>query len=168
MNYTFFWETSSPFSQWHPSHFSDSTGTTFKTAEQYMMYHKALLFKDYVSAQQILKASHPQEQKELGRGVMNFDETLWSTHREAIVYQANKLKFMQNSALLKALLETTGTELVEASPDDCIWGIGWRASDPEAQDPSQWRGLNLLGIALTRLREEIIAFSYSGDRQWLN
>ncbi len=168
MNYTFFWETSSPFSQWHPSHFSDSTGTQFKTAEQYMMYHKALLFKDFVSAQQILKAGHPREQKELGRGVMNFDENIWNQQREAIVYQANKLKFMQSSSLLKALLETAGTDLVEASPDDCIWGIGWRASDPEAQDPDQWRGLNLLGKALTQLREEIIAFSYAGDRQWLN
>lgn len=167
MNYTFFWETSSPFSQWHPSHFNDSTGTQFKTAEQYMMYHKALLFKDFVSAQQILKANHPSEQKELGDTVLNVDEALWANQREAIVYQANKLKFMQNGSLLKALLETAGTELVAASPDDCIWGIGWRASDPEAQDPSQWRGLNLLGQTLTQLREAVLAFAYAGDRQWL-
>lgn len=165
--YTFFWETASPFSQWHPSHFCDAASMSFHTAEQYMMFHKALLFKDFASSQRILRAKHPREQKELGRGVMGFDATLWESQREAIVYQGNKLKFMQNPSLLKHLLETRGTDLVEASPDDCIWGIGWRASDPQAQDPTQWRGLNLLGKILTRLREDIWAYSLEGDRAWL-
>jgi len=168
MEYTFFWETTSPFSQWHPSTFRDSTGVNFNTAEQYMMFHKAMLFRDFANSQRILRAKHPREQKDIGRQVIGFDSSVWEQRREQIVYQGNKLKFVQNPALLSKLLETAGTDLVEASPDDCIWGIGWRAADPQAQDPAQWRGLNLLGKVLTQLREDIFLYSLQGDRGWLN
>jgi predicted NAD-dependent protein-ADP-ribosyltransferase YbiA (DUF1768 family) len=38
--FTFFYTSSSPFSQWHPSEF-DVDGITFNCCEQFMMYHKA-------------------------------------------------------------------------------------------------------------------------------
>ena len=42
--------------------------------------------------------------------------------------------------------------VTEASPFGIEWGIGLRASDPDAADPTIWRSLNLLGIALERVR----------------
>jgi hypothetical protein len=60
-----------PLSQWHATSFSES-GTTFATAEHYMMYHKAQLF-DPAAGQAILDAPGPREAKALGRGVRNFD-----------------------------------------------------------------------------------------------
>jgi hypothetical protein len=39
--------------------------------------------------------------------------------------------------------------LVGASPMDRVWGIGLPATDPRASDPAVWRGMNLLGFALT-------------------
>ncbi|MFN7120329.1 MAG: hypothetical protein ACK4TA_26310 [Saprospiraceae bacterium] len=42
----FFWESDSPFSQWYECSFT-AFGINFNTAEQYMMYQKALLFEDY-------------------------------------------------------------------------------------------------------------------------
>ena len=45
--------------------------------------------------------------------------------------------------------------MAEASPLDLVWGIGLRADDPRAKDTRQWRGKNLLGEALSAVREEI-------------
>ncbi|MFD7659407.1 NADAR domain-containing protein, partial [Actinosynnema sp. NPDC059797] len=55
--------------------------------------------------------------------------------------------------LRTSLLSTGDRVLVEASPVDRIWGIGLAADDERALDPASWRGLNLLGEALTRVRE---------------
>jgi ribA/ribD-fused uncharacterized protein len=153
--FTFFWQQESPFSQWHPSQFVVE-GQRFMCAEQYMMHGKALLFGDLEVAMRILATSCPKGHKSLGRKVRGFDEQLWRRERERIVYEGNHAKFTQNAELLAALLATAGTELVEASPLDRIWGVGLAAEDPRIQDPAQWRGQNLLGKVLTRLREDLL------------
>ncbi|MFL5345696.1 MAG: NADAR family protein [Hyalangium sp.] len=153
--FTFFWRQESPFSQWHPCEFWVG-GTRFTCAEQYMMHGKAVLFGDAEMAARILEAKTPKEHKALGREVRGFDGARWERERERIVYEGNHARFTQNPELLKALLATAGTELVEASPLDLIWGVGLSAEDPRIQDPAAWRGLNLLGKVLTRLREELL------------
>ncbi len=62
-------------------------------------------------------------------------------------------KFRRNEAFANALLTTGTSILVEASPYDRIWGIGLGEHDPRIGDPSAWRGLNLLGKALMRVRD---------------
>jgi ribA/ribD-fused uncharacterized protein len=152
--YTFFFTEASPFSQWFRCSFTEG-GHTFNCAEQFMMHGKAVLFGDAEVAEKILTAAHPREHKALGRKVKSFDDKVWKASRERIVLAGNRAKFTQNAELKELLLATKGTELVEASPYDKIWGIGLAASDPRAQDPSQWRGQNLLGRILTQLREEL-------------
>jgi len=156
--FTFFFTEASPFSQWYRSTFT-SDGLTFHCAEQYMMHGKAKLFGDEEIAREILAADHPRKHKALGRKVRNFDDRVWKQEREGIVMAGNRAKFTQDPALRAQLLATAGTTLVEASPYDRIWGIGLSASDPRAQDPSQWRGQNLLGKILTKLRDELLAAS---------
>ncbi|MBN1207220.1 MAG: NADAR family protein [Myxococcaceae bacterium] len=152
--FTFFYRKESPFSQFHPAEFVVE-GKRFICAEQYMMYGKAVLFGDLEVAERILASTSPKTHKALGRKVRGFDEQVWRGERERIVYEGNRAKFTQNAELLAALLATAGTELVEASPMDRIWGVGLSAEDPRIQDPSRWRGQNLLGKVLTRLREEL-------------
>lgn len=159
--YTFFWRAENPFSQWHYASFS-ADDVEFNCAEQYMMYHKALLFKDSATAREILEADHPKTQKALGRKVVGFTDDLWKKHREDIVYQGNYHKFTQNPELKKILLATAGKTLVEASPYDRIWGIGLKEGDPRAMDPNQWRGMNLLGQILTRLRDDLLSSPNEG------
>lgn len=154
--YTFFFRPESPFSQWHPAVFVVD-GNTYGCAEQFMMHGKAVLFGDGEIAAQILAVASPREHKALGRKVRGFDEKVWRAHREAIVQAASRAKFTQNPELLRALLATRGTELVEASPFDRIWGVGLSADDPRIDDPANWRGPNLLGRILTRVRDELIA-----------
>jgi ribA/ribD-fused uncharacterized protein len=45
--------------------------------------------------------------------------------------------------------------MVEASPFDKIWGIGYAADNPKATNRSQWRGTNWLGEVLTQVRTDI-------------
>jgi predicted NAD-dependent protein-ADP-ribosyltransferase YbiA (DUF1768 family) len=61
----------------------------------------------------------------------------------------------QHPGLRSILLATAPTELVEASPYDLIWGIGLGERDPRLTDRSQWRGQNLLGITLMRVRDAL-------------
>jgi ribA/ribD-fused uncharacterized protein len=154
--FTFFWRPDAPFSQWHACAFVVD-GRRFGCAEQFMMHGKATLFGDAEIAAQILAAPDPRTHKALGRKVRGFDDRVWKRSREDIVYAGNHAKFTQSPALLATLLATAGTELVEASPMDRIWGIGMASSNPAATDRTKWRGLNLLGRILTRLRDDLIA-----------
>lgn len=141
-------------SQWYPAPFTEE-GQTYASAEHYMMAEKARLFGDEVSRQTILTVGTPPEAKALGRKVKGFDGALWDAQGFAIVVRANLLKFGQNPALLDFLLASRGRVLVEASPQDRIWGIGLHRDDPRAADPAQWEGQNLLGFALMEVRSRL-------------
>ncbi|MES1909599.1 MAG: hypothetical protein MHM6MM_002313 [Cercozoa sp. M6MM] len=139
---------------------------TYTSAEQYMMAEKARLFGDYSMRRQILAVNNPRKQKALGRKVRDFDAQMWHEQGLDIVTQGNFLKFSQNEHLAQALLETGDKTIVEASPYDTIWGIGMHFDDPDAIDPSKWRGTNLLGQALMRVRSRLRSCSI--DRAEVN
>ncbi|WP_069162785.1 NADAR family protein [Nocardia altamirensis] len=141
-------------SQWWPAPFTVD-GLNFATAEHYMMWGKAMVFGDSENAEQVLAAATPKEAKAIGRRVRGFDTQLWATHRFETVVVGNVAKFGQHPPLLDYLLGTGDQVLVEASPVDRIWGIGLAASDPRAEDPTKWAGLNLLGFALMETRDRL-------------
>ncbi|MFI9582577.1 NADAR family protein [Streptomyces sp. NPDC052236] len=145
-------------SQWWPSPFMVD-GVRYATAEHWMMAGKARLFADAEAERKALEARSPAAAKEAGRLVRGFDEAIWERERFAIVRAGCLHKFGQNADLREFLLTTGDRVLVEASPLDRIWGIGLAADDERAQDPAQWRGLNLLGFALMEAREELRAES---------
>lgn len=151
--FTFFWN--GVFSQWYPSPFKIME-VTYNCAEQFMMANKAILFDDRDIYDKIMKSRSPKEQKALGRQVKNFDAEKWNSIAKNIVYEGNKAKFEQNPDMYATLLATHGTTLVEASPYDCVWGIGLAENDPRANDRTQWRGTNWLGETLTNLRQDFI------------
>lgn len=137
-------------SQWYPSRFVVDDNR-FENAETYMMYQKALLFQDAEAAQEILASQNPAQVKRLGRKIQGFDEQTWRDHRTKIVFAGNYAKFTQNDELRQLLLHTGERPLVEASPFDRIWGIGYSAEKAEA-NRQKW-GLNLLGQVLGEVRE---------------
>lgn len=140
-----------PFSQWHYSPFTINN-REFNRAEQFMMYSKAIHFHDYETALNILCEDRPDRQKALGRIVKNFIKEEWESVGYKYVVDGNIAKFSQNRNLRDILLETSGLEIVEASPTDCIWGIGIDERSKDAFDRSKWRGQNLLGKALMEVR----------------
>ena len=150
----FFWKEA--YSQWHMSDFKDPiSNITFICAEQYMMYHKAMLFGDTETATKILEAKTPKEHKALGRSAKGYNQELWDENKFNIVRNASMLKFTQNLRLLVMLLETGNKTLVEASPLDPIWGIAMDENAEGIDNPDNWKGENLLGYALTDTRDYI-------------
>lgn len=160
--------------QWYKSNFKEpETGATFHTAEQYMMYHKAVLFGDMNIAAAILEVpNNPKAQKALGRKVSNFDERIWDQNKLEIVTRGNVLKFTQcvadpddkfvypsgdlsKTVSLKELLFATGDrELVETSSLDRVWGVGFNQTKALQVSRDKW-GKNLLGVALMDARKRI-------------
>lgn len=141
--------------QWFPATFSVK-GTTYPTAEHFMMAEKARLFGDPEMLSRILEATSPRLAKKLGRKVQNFDEETWKRRRVDFVERGNLAKFSQNKELKSYLIGTGEHVLVEASPHDGVWGIGMRKRDKRAQNPFRWEGKNLLGFALMRVREALL------------
>ena len=164
LRFLFFWGHTPPadghinescLSQWWKCPFSID-GITYSCAEQYMMAEKARMFGDEEMLSMIMKASHPKEMKAYGRAVKNFNPDRWSASCYEIVKRANLAKFSQNPELWEFLKTTKKRILVEASPRDRIWGIGMRKSNPDAECPMKWRGTNLLGFALTEVRDLLL------------
>lgn len=82
-----------------------------------------------------------------------FDQAKWDKSSDAIVEQGNYLKFSQNPHLKAILLATGSKIIVEASPSDRIWGVGFDAENAEGRE-SEW-GMNKLGEALMRVRRRL-------------
>jgi ribA/ribD-fused uncharacterized protein len=150
--YVFFWN--GIYSQWYSSRMTID-GIEYNCCEQYMMHQKALTFGDTIIAEMILESSDPKEQKALGRKVSGFNKDKWDDVCIGIVFKGNLAKFSQNELLKKTLLSTDDKILVEASPYDKIWGIGLAEDHPDIEDPSKWKGLNLLGWSITMVKKEL-------------
>lgn len=156
-----FWKTTDEygcFSNWYLSNFIVD-GITFYSGEQWFMYQKAQLFKDYEIAKQILmtpikKVIDNVNIKYLGRKVSNFDENVWNENCENLIYKGLLEKFKQNEDLKNKLIETKDKYIVEASPVDIIWGVGLVESK-EIYNPMNWKGQNKLGEILMEIRYEL-------------
>ncbi len=163
LNYLFFWGhqprtdgriSDSCFSQWWLSAFVVD-GVTYATAEHWMMAQKARLFEDEENWNKILQAKTPAAAKKLGRAVRNFDPQSWNEHKYAYVKTGNLHKFSQHTDLKEYLLTTGERVIVEASPVDSIWGIGMAKDHSDVENPTKWKGENLLGFALMEVRDEL-------------
>ena len=142
-------------SQWYEASFVVDN-INYNCCEKYMMYQKAIYFKDYETAEKILNTDEPKEQKKFGRLVKNFDENKWNEVCELIVYTANYAKFTQNLNLKEKLLNTGDKIIVECSPYDAIWGNGLDITNTLNTPIENWKGTNKLGKCLMLVRKNII------------
>ena len=142
------------FNRWYESKFSIET-REYWCAEQYVLAQKACIFEDAETFKNVLAAKSTHQISDLVRQVKNFDKVKWNQIAIPVLIYANYQKFIQDHSLLKNLLDTGDQILVQASPNDCIWGNGLSEDDPSAKNPNAWRGQNLLGFALMTVREEL-------------
>ena len=141
-------------------------GHTFNASESIFMYLKAKHFKDEETAAKIVKADNktydqPKKRwasvKSLGKKVKNFDDKKWAGPNRIAMATALKQKAIYDKEFKRVLLDPqyAGMTFVEASPKDRIWGIGISATTALKEGVSAWKGHNLLGRALTELRDEL-------------
>ncbi len=164
IEFVFFWRptpsadgkiSESCLSQWWDCRF-EVDGVEYCCAEQFMMAEKARLFGDGEMLTKIMESVNPKEMKAYGRKVRGFEKDVWEDACYGIVKRGNVAKFSQNPELWEYLKRTQKRILVEASPMDRIWGIGMGKTNPDAQNPLKWKGSNLLGFALTEVREQLL------------
>lgn len=141
-------------SNWYLSDFVVD-GIRFSSMEQYMMYKKAIMFKDSETAEQIMQTPDVGKIKSLGRSVRNYNESLWNGMRQIIIYNGLLEKFRQNKELADRLLSTDEDILAECTVQDKIWGIGRSMTDPARYNIDEWTGENLLGYSLMMVRNEL-------------
>jgi ribA/ribD-fused uncharacterized protein len=173
LKYIFFWQpdkmtlSTGCFSQWQKSYFVVENNQ-YNCAEQYMMGRKALIFNDHEIFEKILSAKHPKQIKSLGKEVKNFSSTTWDDVKYGVVLNGNFYKFSQNENMLKLLISTGDKILVEASPLDKIWGVGLSEDNKIIENPSYWKGKNLLGFALMEVRDELKKIYNQNNGVWHN
>lgn len=149
---------------WAPMKVKCADGVThnFFSSEQYFMWHKAYHFKDYKVLNEIenlmFDDTSSSEAKALGRKVKNFNEEEWNKISYDIMFKGCLAKFSQNKVLFDLITspEYDDKHFVEASPYDCIWGVGLGEADERIADENNWRGKNLLGKVLDRVRLELL------------
>ncbi len=137
-------------------------GHDFASSEALYMYLKARGLGDDKVANEILalddnaKLTDRQrfaKAKSLGKKC-KFNKFVFFANREQWMYTALSAKFEVDEEFRSVLMseEYRGLTFVEASPRDVNWGIGLSVS--AAYEGKAWKGKNLLGKLLTKLRDE--------------
>lgn len=161
-----------PLSNWWTSVPSISfDGHSFTFSESVFMYLKAKGMGDDEYALKIVEADNDvalsekdrlSKVKKLGRKC-KWDEAVYIEKREEWMYTALKAKFKADKAFRDVLMakQYRGLTFVEASPWDANWGIKSRVTKTIlSEGESAWKGLNLLGKLLTKLRDEMLERGY--------
>jgi len=136
-------------------------------SEKSIMLCKAAAMGDIRMYVQIMNCTRPNEAKNLGRQIQNFNECVWQSVILTVAFEAVYQKFIGLQSLGRnehtILLQTNDALIVEAAPGDFIWGIGYPKGHPRCQDPCQWGSSNILGFALIKARRAIKERVIIGD-----
>ncbi len=142
-------------SNWYQANFTYA-GKHFCHVEQYMMYHKVMMFGRRDLADQIMTEDDPHKCKIIaGQRFRNSMIDIWEKTCYHTVKRGVKAKFSQNPEILEKLLDTGNALLAECSKLDKKWGIGKDIQDRKRFIPSEWEGKNYLGRILMEVRGEL-------------
>lgn len=123
------------------------------TSEKVFMMQKALTFRDQNTFFAIANSKSPMTAKKLGRQVKGFNSDVWDKVKVDAMMMAIQIKALLLPEFVKALKSSGSKILVEASPDDRIWGIGF--DEDNAIVNQEYWGQNLLGKCLMDLRNNL-------------
>lgn len=133
-------------------------GTMYNSAQQAIAAELAKAFNDQENLQKIMIAESPEEvdyDLDDVPGEAEANETKWNETMKQLLYDVNIAKFNQYPELTARLLETKTAVLGAYIPDDNLIGIGISLDNVQSKNPINWTGQNLLGKALTSIRDKI-------------
>ena len=129
------------------------------SVEQLYMFRKSHYFNDQTTCKEILKTTNALRCKQLGKEINNFVSEEWAKVSEDVMKECVTRKFTSsnNSEELTRYLLNTPKVLVEASPTDETWGIGFsKTAGPYILKEDWGTGVNLLGKLLMELKRYLI------------
>ena len=128
---------------------------SYMGVDQYLLANRAKLFKDQEMLERIMESKSIRQAKLFGRKIRNFNQDKWDKHKLNMSYVANLCKFQQDENLKFKLLETEDKILVYANVYDSVWGVGKKITDLDIRNPHSWKGENLLGFILMKVRDDL-------------
>jgi ribA/ribD-fused uncharacterized protein len=135
-------------------------GTMYNSAHQAIAAELAKTFNDQEGLQKIMVAETPDEvvyRLENVPGDAEANEVKWNDTTKQLLFDVNIAKFNQYPELAARLLETKTAVLGAYVPDDNLIGIGISLDSVQSKNPINWTGQNLLGKALTSIRDKLRA-----------
>lgn len=183
--YITFAKTGSTFSLNHPSKF-EYKGVTFSSAGQFVLYSKAKLFGDELTAQKVMDMNskemineflkgavnaqniitdklklkvwdmYQQDMKALAEHVVSYNDDIWKATLPSIIGVATREKFTQNNDLKESLIACKRKLMVFATSTDKLLGVGLNKEEVLKTPEADWPGDNLLGKTLTTFRDQYL------------
>ena len=151
---TAFYTKHSPLSNFYNAHF-EVNGILYHNMEQYLSFHKAMLFEDQSAVTIIKNEKDPVVIKQVANKIRGFKHDVWKQEIDTILDVGLAAKFQQNEYIAKFLMDTGTTTIVEANQYDKLCAVGKSLFDKELWDSTTWCGENRMGKALMRLRKKL-------------
>jgi ribA/ribD-fused uncharacterized protein len=132
--------------------------TRYNSAWQAIKAEIAKSFNDEANLSKIMLAESPdtiEYSVEDVPGDKDVNEIKWTDLTKKLLYDINLAKFNQYPELTVRLLDTKNAKLGAYEPDDNLIGIGISIDNIQAQNPINWSGQNLLGVALMDIRDKL-------------
>ena len=160
-NITFFFGYKMPFSNFYPCSFQvqlpEPYGLkTMHSVEQLYMIRKSLYFEDHATCTSILNSTNARDAKKLGSKVDKFVPDLWLNPKKDVMRECLVRKFVDSreAEFLQQQLLDAHAIIIEASPPDSYWGIGFSKQQGPYVQRSDWGSAeNWLGRLLMEMQQ---------------
>ena len=131
----------------------------FHSVEQLYMFRKAFYFRDHTKCRKILNAKNALSTKYLGSHIDSFVPEIWDKPKRDVMKECLVRKFTDSDkadSLTKQLISSPRV-LIEASPKDRYWGIGFTKEEGPFVLQEDWGDAqNWLGRLLMTLQQFLV------------
>ena len=155
----FFFGWKMTFKNFHPCHYEVDLPEPYgrrpmHSVEQLYMFRKSFYFSDEERCWEILDASNARATKALGADIKGFIPEVWDKPKNDVMKECLVRKFtdsIEHQDFTHTLL-TSPKILIEASPSDTYWGIGFSKEEgpyvlqQDWGDAENWLGRLLMGL----------------------